>query len=649
MPGAEKAANNRRAMGRYYTPEWISRRMVQQAMLACNRAADRVSWRVLDPACGDGAFSIPVLDWIAAHREVSLNDVAGRIAIVRDHLFGVDADPVAIDAVRCRIAEWIGGDGVRTAEVTDLLASNFRCGDALLGAGWSEVATGEADAELAGLESHGPGNNTSEGGRASPGDADHSTVTDYLAPPVDWRSAFPQVAAAGGFDLVIGNPPYRRELNAKANFDRIAKSPLGQRWRAARMDLWHYFVHRSLDLLAPGGRLAFIVNSYWTQSTAAKKLRARLASETVLEELVFLGDARLFANVSGRHMIFQLRKAVDPRAECTLLDLARQSLEAIQAAFATAGDQSLVPTTVLDDPPRTPARTVPQSELWSNGQLSVDATPLSDRPVRSPLESTLVGPALGDLFDVRQGMAENPPFVTRAAALELEKPALAGSGVFVLTEEEVTGLQLSDAEQSLLRPYFALSTIGRFQVASRPSHQVLYLTRTTAPVLDQFPRIALHLSQFRGLLQRRREALSGQMAWWHLHWPRDERLFIAPRILSLQMGHEPRFAFVEKPTYVGFSMHVIVERPGIAVDPPISLAALAAILNSVRARRWFESYAKRRGAHLDISGTVLKQFPLPAHSQPEIDSELEHLARNWPGSESAESRLNELVDTLYTP
>src|SRR6185503_6653749 len=103
----------------------------------------------------------------------------------------------------------------------------------------------------------------------------HSVVsTQYsvlgTAPlPINWPTAFPNVAAAGGFDLVIGNPPYLRERDSKREFDRIAHSPLGKRWRTARMDLWHYFLHRGLDLLKPGGRLSFIVNSYWTSSTAA--------------------------------------------------------------------------------------------------------------------------------------------------------------------------------------------------------------------------------------------------------------------------------------------------------------------------------------------------------------------------------------------
>ena len=59
-------------------------------------------------------------------------------------------------------------------------------------------------------------------------------------------------------------------------FDRIAGSPLGKRWRQARMDLWYYFLHRGLDLLRPGGRLAFVVNSYWTASSGARRLIDRL-------------------------------------------------------------------------------------------------------------------------------------------------------------------------------------------------------------------------------------------------------------------------------------------------------------------------------------------------------------------------------------
>jgi adenine-specific DNA-methyltransferase len=247
-------------------------------------------------------------------------------------------------------------------------------------------------------------------------------------------------------------------------------------------------------------------------------------------------------------------------------------------------------------------------------------------------------------------MAENPPFVTKAAAIELGDSTLAGQGVFVLTAAEVAALRLSDHELSLLRPYYALSTIDRFQISPQPSHHVLYLTRNTAPFLEELPGIARHLRRFRPILERRREALNASIEWWHLHWPREERLFLTPRVLCIQMGQIPRFAYSEQPTFVGFSLHLIVARSPTPQNSTISLPALTAVLNSSRAKQWFAAHAKRRGAHLDISGTILKRFPLPSRISPDIESDLERLARNWPVAEadlpSAETLLDKLVDQL---
>jgi len=640
-------SSRRRALGSYYTPDWIARWMIAQAMADRDRSGHANHGRILDPACGDGGFLLPLVEWIAARRSVSQHDCGQRLQIVRDHAFGVDADRAAIEALRQRIVAWIGSD---SPEVAQVLSHHFHWSDALLGEDWVPRST-DATTTIA----------TARG--ASSND---SSRNDLHPPPLQWATAFPQVAAEGGFDLVIGNPPYRRELNAKSDFDRIAESTLGQRWRTARMDLWHYFLHRGLDLLKPDGRLSFIVNSYWTSSTAARDLRRRLADETSMEHLVLLGSARLFPAVSGRHLIFQVRNRVDPQARCQVRDLSDLNRSQIEAAFT-------------QEPTAPTEATVAQADLWSSGQLQGIA-----KVRRAPIST---GPVLGDLFEVRQGIAENPPFVTRAAAAELHDPTLAGRGVFVLTDQEVAELELSPHEQSLLRPYYALPAIGRFYVAPQPTHRLLYLTRQTAPELNLLPRIAVHLQRFRSILQRRREVQSGQIAWWHLHWPREERLFISPRILCHQMGHEPRFAYAEHPTFVGFSLHVIVARTHSPA--PVSLGALAAILNSRRAKGWFEGVAKRRGAHLDISGAVLKQFPLPVLNQsqtlllrqslecagqkleersegsPGVSAKpsnpghptlktsaddalvaLDSIARNW-ANFADESQLNSLVDQIY--
>lgn len=550
----------------------------------------RPSLAILDPACGDGAFVVPLLNRLAEQLCVTNEDSLARLSIVHDHVYGVDSDPEAIHCVRQRVSEWIG-PLAPSQDVERVLASHFPCGDALLGNDWTNSEQLPA-------------------------------VNDRQA--IDWGESFPSVAAAGGFDLVIGNPPYRRERDSKSDFDRIAASSLGQ-WREPRMDLWHYFLHRGLDLLKPGGRLAFIVNSYWISTTSAKRLRERIASETTLEEIMMLGAAPLFQGVSGQHMIFRLCKQIEPETACRVHDLSSLSQDQIKHSLSHE----------VAEP-----STIPQSELWQGNQRQLQIS-------ASPPQTT--GPLLGDFYEVRQGIAENPPFVTRKAALELGDAQLAGRGVFVLTDHEVDRLQLNDDERALLRPYYALSAIERFQVAAKPTHHLLYLTRQTAPSLEQLPQLARHLEPFKAILNRRREVRSGQIAWWHLHWPREERLFTAPRILSLQMGATPRFAYAEQPTYIGFSMHVITSPATQSVQPNPSLPALTAILNSSRAQRWFESHAKHRGAHLDISGTILKQFPLPANSQPDIENDLIRLTQSWPmePDSGSESKLNQLVDRWY--
>jgi len=256
---------HRRRIGSYYTPDWMARWMVSR-VLPDGFADQRASLTILDPACGDGAFVLPLLDRIASERRVADDDAFSRLMIVRDHVYGVDSDAEAIHHVRRRVSEWIGDLSEATSEIERVVSCNFPCGDALLGNDWSNHDRFQ-----------------------------HVKDLDVI----DWKQQFPTVAATGGFDLVIGNPPYRRERDSKADFDRIAQSPLG-RWREPRMDLWHYFLHRGLELLKPGGRLQYIVNSYWTRATSARCLRQRVAEETTLEEVVMLGAAPLFRGVSGQ-------------------------------------------------------------------------------------------------------------------------------------------------------------------------------------------------------------------------------------------------------------------------------------------------------------------------------------------------------------
>jgi adenine-specific DNA-methyltransferase len=611
---------NPRELGRVYTPPAIASKIVRACLDRWFDADESVSngahsqtCRVLDPACGDGAFLLEVYDELCRRSgEAPCEQADLRLGLVRDHIFGVDIDPPAVETLRARFLERIAATGELAGIAAAVVERNMRCGDSLRGPSLRETVPDTLFVEK---------------------------TPDPFS--IDWRRDFPAAAVAGGFDIIVGNPPYLRERNAKALFDSLAATELGRRWREARMDLWYYFVHRSLDLLRTGGFLSFIVNSYWMSSRGAGRLIERLKRETFIEEMELFDDSRVFKSVAGRHMIFRLRKSGEAPASATQ---DYRNGDGICRIIVTSNPRrrGRRETDVVAHDPANQEFHVPFSDLFQNGRLVVappDPTQDAFRDRRT----------LGAFYHTRQGMAENPPMINRRLQRRFPDRYEIGEGVFVLRPDEVERLHLTPTERACLRPFYELAACGRYRLAAEPTHSVLYLTRRTAPHLEDLPHIAAHLERFRPILELRRETREGKCAWWHLHWPREEEIFVRPRILNLQMGERPQFAFAERPTFVGFSINLILagKVAGFALD------VLTGILNSDLARSWFARHAKRRGVNLEINAHLLKQFPLPSRNA-EIERQVGELVRARQALSVAddnaadvERQIEELVRRLY--
>ena len=186
-------------------------------------------------------------------RETHIDDLLDPDSeILANNLFGVDVNAESVEITKLSL--WI--KTARRGKVLDTLSDTIRVGDSLI-----------ENANFA-----------------------------YLEHGFDWAGAFPKVMGEeGGFDVVLGNPPYVRMELLKA-----FKPYLETRYEVVsdRADLYAYFYERGLRLLKPGGRLGYISSSTFFKTGSGRPLREYLLREATIESVVDFGDLQLFEGVT---------------------------------------------------------------------------------------------------------------------------------------------------------------------------------------------------------------------------------------------------------------------------------------------------------------------------------------------------------------
>ena len=220
-------AGERRRAGAHYTPAPLAREVVERALGPLlgedARPEDVLALRVCDASTGAGAFLLAACEVLARRLTGALSEEDALRAVAGACLFGVDRDPTAVTLAR--LALWIA---TRSEEdPRTFLRGAIRAGDTLVGP-----------------PHQGP-------------------PWPRGIVPFDWEGAFPEVLGGrGGFDAIVGNPPWVSYAGRAAQpldpelFELYARSsPAFFGYR----NLQGLFVHRTATLLRPGGRLGLVV------------------------------------------------------------------------------------------------------------------------------------------------------------------------------------------------------------------------------------------------------------------------------------------------------------------------------------------------------------------------------------------------------
>jgi hypothetical protein len=343
----------------------------------------------------------------------------------------------------------------------------------------------------------------------------NSVVADP-SPLEGWRKRFPAAFADGGFDVVIGNPPYVRQEWIKAD-----KPYLQQHYKSfdGVADLYVYFYELGLNVLKPGGRLGFVVTNKWMKAGYGERLRALYGDAAWVEQVIDFGHAKqIFPDADVFPCILVARKpdtgpAPDAARACVIpRELLR--VEDLSRQVAETGT----------DVPR--ARFGP--EPWNLEPPAVEALMAKIRANGVPLKEFA---GVEPLYGVKTGFNE---------AFLIDTP---------------TKNQLVDADpksEPLFKPYLRGQDIDRWQAewsglwmiamkssgnhawpwAGQPDAEAEAVFRETYPALFR------HFDQYRAALTKRQD--QGEY-WWELRACAYWEAFDKPKVMYQDITWNQRF------------------------------------------------------------------------------------------------------------
>ncbi|MCI0621405.1 MAG: N-6 DNA methylase [Acidobacteria bacterium] len=317
----EEKPEVKKAGGIYYTPAYIVDYNVQQTVgkLCEGKTPKQIAkLRILDPACGSGSFLIGAYgyllnyhrDWYVKngaeqHRKELFQAVSGewrltteeKKRILVNNIYGVDIDDQAVEVTKLSLLlKVLEGESdetlkrqltfVRERALPDL-GRNIKCGNSLIGTDYFD-------------------------GQLLPDEEAMRRIN-----PFDWKAGFPGIMKAGGFDAVIGNPPYGFHQIHKAD----VKDYFKDHFTASHGSFEHYFLfyEASLKLLRRSGIHGFIVPVTWLTIPSAHSLRKFILENFAIHEVAWLPEL-VFANAQVNTLISVIARTAPGKVRVKIYD-----------------------------------------------------------------------------------------------------------------------------------------------------------------------------------------------------------------------------------------------------------------------------------------------------------------------------------------
>ncbi len=588
----------KKAGGVFYTPGYIVDYIVSHTLGAILKpesgqgepsVKDVAKLRVLDPACGSGSFLIAayqyLLDW---HHKAYIADdpekhatgrnpklyraqggwrltTAERKRILLANIYGVDIDIQAVEVTKLslllKVLEGESGETLASQlkflheRALPDLGDNIKWGNSLIGPEFYKQQ------EL-GLM----------------GEADRYRVNVF-----DWKDQFPAVMSRGGFDVIIGNPPYIR-IQALKEWAPLEVEYYKERYKSAgkgNYDIYVVFVERAHSLLNKTGRLGFILPHKFFNAQYGEPLRQILADGRHLEHVVHFGDQQVFTGATTYTCLMFLGMTASDVVQVSKVD------DLVAWRNGTQPPQGSIES----------AKITHAEWNFVVGQGSRLFDRLRAMPVKlgdvAGRMAQGIRTSANEIFVLDTVAVKRKTITARSLALDAEVELESGIAQCFLLGREIRRYYIADSAKTVIIPYRIVS-----------GHSVLI---SEQEMQKSFPRTFEYLSDNKKALENRERGRMRGLYWYAFSRLQNIEIMKSSKILVPDIAAGASFAWDEKGEYAFTSGYGITFREGMKESPKYILG----LLNS----KVLDFYLKRisttmRGGFFRYFTQFLEQLPI---------------------------------------
>jgi len=409
---------------------------------------------ICDPACGSGAFLNQALDFLMKEHRY-LDELQAKLlgvplifseiekSILENNLFGVDLNDESVEIAKLSL--WL-----RTAQPNrklNDLNNNIKCGNSLID-----------DPAVAGDKAF------------------------------NWHEAFPQVFERGGFDVVIGNPPYVGEKGHADIFNSLKKIPEWTNYYRRRSNTYYFFIKLGIELLKVNGFQSLIIPREFVSADWANKVRESILTDSTIVSIVDFNDLKVFEDAGTTSLILTLIKQ-NTKASYNFRLKALRDNNLIASQLFDENLSIFYNTTNFD---------YVDFKIWNFYQDTVGY-------------NRTICP-LANFFDISQGLVTGADKVSnKHIANHLIKKEYLGRGIYILNEgvdiKHQNGsiqlkinsnwVNLSSKEACYIKPFIKTENLNKWLV-TESEYYVIYIGSN-----DLVGEIKNYLTQFSGVLLNR--------------------------------------------------------------------------------------------------------------------------------------------------